>query len=45
MSTRKSMPGLSDSIAAMHKWGVRHLVRESVLRKPGLLAERKAVEQ
>jgi DNA-binding HxlR family transcriptional regulator len=30
-------------IAAMHKWGVRHLVRESVLRKLGLLAERKAV--
>lgn len=26
-------------ISVMHKWGVRHLVRESVLRKLGLLAE------
>jgi DNA-binding HxlR family transcriptional regulator len=24
-------------ISVMHKWGVRHLVRESVLRKLGLL--------
>jgi DNA-binding HxlR family transcriptional regulator len=30
-------------IATMHKWGVRHLVRESVLRKLGLFAERKDV--
>lgn len=28
-------------ISVMHRWGVRHLVRESVLRKLGLLAPRK----
>jgi DNA-binding HxlR family transcriptional regulator len=28
-------------ISVMHKWGVRHLVRDSVLRKPGLLPEQK----
>jgi len=28
-------------ISVMHKWGVQHLVRESVLRKLGLLAEQK----
>jgi len=38
-----ALPSLVPVIAAMHKWGVRHLVRESVLRKLGLLAERKAV--
>jgi DNA-binding HxlR family transcriptional regulator len=28
-------------ISVMHKWGFQHLVRESVLRKLGLLAEQK----
>jgi DNA-binding HxlR family transcriptional regulator len=30
-------------ISVMHKWGVRHLVRDSVLRKLGLLPEQKPV--
>jgi DNA-binding HxlR family transcriptional regulator len=32
-------------IAVMHKWGVRHLVRESLLRKLGLFNGRKDVAQ
>jgi DNA-binding HxlR family transcriptional regulator len=28
-------------ISVMHKWGVKHLVRDSVLRKRGLLPEQK----
>jgi DNA-binding HxlR family transcriptional regulator len=30
-------------ISVMHKWGVKHLVRDSVLRGLGLLAEHKDV--